>query len=91
MIKASSKIDSVSNSHCFNAGKIIPDVLSIGSTTGERQVEMSNQINKSIHSQVMHANSQFGRYGESLVQASVAKQLSVHDGMVFSYYCYYTH
>ena len=75
MIKASSKIDSVSNSHCFNAGKIIPDVLSIGSTTGERQVEMSNQwqTNKSIHSQVMHANSQFGRDGESLVQASVEK------------------
>jgi len=88
MIKALSQIDSVNSSDCFNAVTIIPDVLSIGSTTGERQVETSNQWQiKSIHSQVMHANSQFGRVGESFVQASVVKQLSVHDGMVFSYCC----
>jgi len=41
--KALSQIDCTNSSHCFNVATIIPDVLSIGSTTGERKVEMINQ------------------------------------------------
>ena len=68
MIKVLSQLDCVNSSHCFNVATILPDVLPISSTTGERQVEMNGKQMKSIYSRVMHANIQFGRDGE---QASV--------------------